>query len=183
MWAHGIHVTVDGKTPFVADGAFVAPNATLVGDVTIEEGASVWFGAVLRGDDAPIRIGRGSNVQENVVIHVGPGNGTVLEEDVTVGHSAILHSCVVRRGAVVGMAACIQERAVVGEGSLVAAGAVVPEGFEVPPGSTAGGVPARIFGPLSERSRSFVELSAGMYHEAAARYRRSATWNAGEATR
>jgi carbonic anhydrase/acetyltransferase-like protein (isoleucine patch superfamily) len=172
--SRGIQVALDGRAPRVAEDAFVAPDAVLVGDVTVESGASIWFGAVLRADDAPIRVCAGANVQDNAVLHVGPGGGTLLEEDVSVGHSAVVHNCTVRRGAVIGMRSCVQDRAVVGAGALVAAGAVVPEGFVVPDGHTAGGVPARVFGPNSERSRHFVEVSAGAYRALVDRYRRTA---------
>ena len=179
MWDGGVRVTVNGKSPKVAPDAFIAPNATLVGDVTVESGASVWFGAVLRADDGPIWVGPGANVQDNVVIHVGYGRGTTLEEDVTVAHSAVLHTCHIKRGAVIGMGASVLEGAVVGEGALVAANALVTEGFEVPDGCMASGVPARVVGPNGQRARQIVAVSAQFYRDAVERYRKSATWKQG----
>jgi carbonic anhydrase/acetyltransferase-like protein (isoleucine patch superfamily) len=178
-WDSGIRVSVDGKTPKVAASAFIAPTAVLIGDVIVEEDASIWFGAVLRGDEAPIRIGARSNVQDNVAIHVGPGRGTVVEEDVSIGHSAVVHNCVVRRGAVIGMRACIQDNAEIGERVMVAAGAVVREGFIVPDDHTVAGVPARLLGPNSERSKHFLDVSAPAYVKLSAFYRRTATVTAG----
>src|SRR5579864_5649794 len=100
-------VTFNGKTPIVGKGAFVAPTATLIGDVEIGEGASVWFGAVLRGDEAGIRIGAHTSVQDNVVIHVYKGHDTVIEDRVTIGHGAILEACLVGSGALIGMNAVV----------------------------------------------------------------------------
>src|SRR5579864_4045327 len=117
-------VTFNGKTPKIGKGAFVAPTAALIGDVEIGEGASVWFGAVLRADEAAIRIGANTSVQDNVVIHVYKGHDTIIEENVTIGHGAILEACRVGRGALIGMNAVVLNRSSVGEDALVAAGAV-----------------------------------------------------------
>lgn len=171
MFKHGIQIALGGARPDVAPDAFIAPTATLIGDVVVESGASIWFGAVLRADDAPIRIGANANVQDNVVIHVGEGGGALLEAEVSVGHGAVVHNCTVRRGAVVGMQSCIQDAAEVGARAMVAAGTVVPEGFVVPDEHTVAGVPARVLGPNSDRSSYFVDRSAGAYLDLTRRFR------------
>lgn len=158
-------VPFNGKTPKVADSAFVADNATLIGDVEIGENASVFFGAVLRGDVAPIRIGAGSNVQDNVVIHVDADHPAVVGKDVSIGHLAMIHGCTVKDGALVGMSATVLNGAVVGAGALVSAGAVVLENAQIPERSLAAGVPAKVRRELhpeedmSENSAKYVELS------------------------
>ena len=133
-----------GATPRIAPGVFLAPTAVLIGDVTIEAEASVWFGAVLRADLAPIVVGAGSNVQDNAVLHCSTDLPTVVGAGVTIGHQAMLEGCVVEDDSLVGMGAMVLQRARVGAGSLLAAGAVVPEGREIPPGVLAAGVPAEV---------------------------------------
>src|SRR3954465_15400830 len=118
-------IELDGKTPVVAEGAFIAPTAVLVGDVTVRAGASIWFGAVLRGDNSAIVIGTGSNVQDNCVIPCADKLPTIVGTNVTVGHMAMLEGCEIGDGALIGMGAIVLQRAKVGANSLVAAGAVV----------------------------------------------------------
>ncbi len=137
-------VRFKGKLPQVDESAFVADNATLVGDVTLEQDASVWFGAVLRGDNEPIVVGRGSNVQDNVTLHADPGNPLTIGANVTVGHNAVVHGCTVKDGALVGMGAVVLDNAVVGEYAIVGAGAVVPAGMVIPAYSLAVGAPAKV---------------------------------------
>ena len=124
-----------GKRPKVHPNAYIAPTAVLIGDVEVEAGASVWFGAVLRADEAQIRIGEGSNIQDNAVIHCADDLPTIIERDATVGHSAQLEGCVVEQGALVGMGATMLQRSRLGAGSMLAAGSVLPEGKEIPPGA------------------------------------------------
>ena len=131
--------------------AYIAPTAVLIGNVEVAAGASVWFGAVLRGDEAAIKVGEGSNVQDNVVIHCAHDLPTVIESDVTIGHSAQLEGCVVEAGALVGMGATMLQRSRLGAGSMLAAGAVLREGSEVPPGHLAAGVPASVRKELDMR--------------------------------
>ncbi|MXX54823.1 MAG: gamma carbonic anhydrase family protein, partial [Gemmatimonadetes bacterium] len=130
-------VSFEGRRPRIAGSAFLAPTAVVIGDVEIGADASVWFGAVLRGDppEHGIRVGARANVQDNAVIHTSDQGPTVIEEEVTVGHGAIMESCRIGRRAVVGMGAVVLQRAEVGEGCVVAAGAVVKEGARVPPRS------------------------------------------------
>ncbi len=133
-----------GQTPRVHPSAFVAATATLIGDVEIGEMASIWFGAVLRGDTDMIRVGARSNVQDGVVIHCDDGKPVVLEDEVSVGHSAMLHGCTLRHGCLIAIGARVLNLTEIGAGSLVAAGALVPERTKVPPRSLVVGVPGRI---------------------------------------
>ena len=159
-----------GRYPRVVDDAFIAPSADLVGDVVVEERASVWFGAVLRGDFSNIVIGAGSSVQDNAVIHCAAGMPTVIGRNVTIGHGALLEGCVIEDGAVIGMGAVVLQRARVGRGSMVAAGAVVREGHEIPPGVLAAGAPAVVKKALDGSSMKWVESAALRYQELRARY-------------
>lgn len=162
--------SLGGREPEVADDAFVAPTAALIGAVTIGAEASVWFGAVLRGDFDRIEIGDGSCVQDNAVIHVAEGLPTIVGANVTVGHAAMLEGCVIEDGAVVSMGAIVLQRARVGAGSLVAAGSVVLEGQEIPPGVVAAGVPAVVKKRVDGSSRRWLEIAAADYRELRRRY-------------
>ena len=163
-----------GKKPRVADDAFIAPSADLIGDVVVEERASVWFGAVLRGDFSRIAIGAGTSVQDNAVVHCADGLPTLIGRNVTIGHGALLEGCVIEDGAVIGMGAVVLQRARVGGGSVVAAGAVVREGQEIPPGVVAAGAPAVVKKEVDGSSRTWVETAALHYQELRARYLREA---------
>src|ERR1700674_1974777 len=160
-----------GKRPKVHPDAYIAPTAVLIGDVVVEAGASVWFGAVLRGDEAQIRIGEGANVQDNAVLHCAEHLPTILEANASVGHSAQLEGCVVEQGALVGMGATMLQRSRLGAGSMLAAGAVLQEGMEVPPGHMAAGVPATVKKPLDGSSKHWVGTAAQHYRDRATRYR------------
>jgi carbonic anhydrase/acetyltransferase-like protein (isoleucine patch superfamily) len=160
-----------GNRPRVADDVFLAPTAVLIGDVTVEAGASIWFGAVLRGDFGPIVIGPGSNVQDNAVIHVGVDWPTQIGANVTIGHGAVLEGCTIGDGAIVGMNATVLPRAVVGDEAMIAAGSVVGEGVQVPPRSLAAGVPARVKKELAGNSLAWVRMAAADYQTKAREYR------------
>ena len=151
--------------------AYIAPTAVLIGEVEVEAGASVWFGAVLRADESKISVGAGANVQDNVVIHCAEDLPTVIEQNATIGHSAQLEGCVVEEGALVGMGATMLQRSRLGAGSMLAAGSVLREGSEVPPGHLAAGVPASVKKELDGSSRGWVENSARHYRERAIAYR------------
>src|SRR3972149_3145692 len=158
------------KTPKIAPGVFIAPTAVVIGNVEIAENASVWFGAVLRGDHGRIVIGRGSNVQDNATIHAPENGATIIGENVTIGHGAGLEGCVVERGALIGMNAVVLHGARVGEHSMIAAGCVVGEGMNIPPRTLAAGVPAKIKKELDGSSMQWVEMAAAKYHELAQSY-------------
>jgi carbonic anhydrase/acetyltransferase-like protein (isoleucine patch superfamily) len=166
-----VEFELGGKRPTVHPDAYIAPTAVLIGDVVIGAGASVWFGAVLRGDEAQISVGDGANIQDNVVIHCALNLPTVIERDASVGHSAQLEGCVVEQGAVVGMGATMLQRSRLGAGSLLAAGAVLAEGSEVPPGHMAAGVPAKIKKSLEGSSGTWVGITAKHYRDRAVAYR------------
>jgi carbonic anhydrase/acetyltransferase-like protein (isoleucine patch superfamily) len=161
----------EGKRPHVHPDAYVAPTAVLIGDVRVAARASVWFGAVLRGDESYIEIGEGSNVQDNCVIHCSDDLPTVVGSNVTVGHAAQLEGCVIEDGALVGMAATMLQRSFLGAGSMLAAGAVLGEGKSVPPGHLAAGVPATVKKELEGSSRNWVDKSAEAYRRRAVAYR------------
>ena len=160
-----------GKRPNVHPDAYIAPTAVLIGDVEVGAGASVWFGAVLRGDEARISIGEGANVQDNAVLHCAENLPTVIEKNASVGHSALLEGCVVEQGAVVGMGAVMLQRSRLGAGSMLAAGAVLQEGKDVPPRHMAAGVPATVKKELDGSSNHWVGTTAQHYQDRAARYR------------
>lgn len=132
-------------SPVIGRDVYIAPTASVIGDVIIGEGSSVWHGASVRGDCWPIRIGRYSNVQDCCVCHCTTGGPElVIGDNVTIGHGAIVHSCTVEDGALIGMGAVILDGARIGKGSIIAANAVVLEGTEVPPGSLVAGVPGKV---------------------------------------
>jgi carbonic anhydrase/acetyltransferase-like protein (isoleucine patch superfamily) len=153
------------KMPVIPQQSFVATGACLIGAVTLEEGASVWFNSVLRADLEPIVIGRNSNIQDGSVIHVDWGKPTVVGPNVTVGHRVILHGCTVGEGSLVGMGAVILDGAVIPPRSLVAAGSLVPQGKTYPEGSLILGSPARVARKLSEAEIAGILESAAHYRE------------------
>jgi carbonic anhydrase/acetyltransferase-like protein (isoleucine patch superfamily) len=160
-----------GRRPAVHPDAYIAPTAVLIGDVEVGANASVWFGAVLRADEAAIKVGDGANVQDNAVIHCARDLPTIIEHDASVGHSAQLEGCVVETGAVVGMGATMLQRSRLGAGSMLAAGAVLGEGQTVPAGHMAAGVPATVKKALDGSSGSWVGITAQHYRERAKAYR------------
>ncbi|SDL25779.1 gamma carbonic anhydrase family protein [Paracoccus chinensis] len=162
---------LDGIAPEIAPDAWVAPDAQLIGRIVLEEEASVWWAAVLRGDNEEIRIGRGSNVQDGCVFHTDPGFPLRIGADVTVGHKAILHGCTVGDGALIGMGATILNGAVIGEGALIGAGALVAEGKQIPPGALVMGAPGRVVRQLDEAAIAGLRQSAARYRANAARFR------------
>lgn len=164
-------LSYNGKSPKIGKGVFIAPTAAIIGDVELGDGASVWFGAVLRGDEAAIKIGAHTSVQDNAVVHVYEGHDTVIEDYVTIGHGAILEACRVRTGALVGMNAVVLERAIVGRQALIAAGSVVLEGQEIPDNVLAAGTPAKVKRQLEGRSKEWLEVGAAAYMRLAKAYR------------
>ncbi|PPF47992.1 gamma carbonic anhydrase family protein [Rathayibacter sp. AY1E8] len=152
-----------GRAPEIADTAWVAPGATVIGSVRLGERASVWYGAVLRAEHARIELGAGSNLQDGVVVHVDADYDAVIGAGVSVGHNAVLHGCTLEDDVLVGMSATVLNGAVVGTGSLIAAGAVVLEGTVVPPGSLVAGVPGRVRRELTEEEREGIRRNAASY--------------------
>lgn len=156
------------RAPVIDPTAFVGTTATLAGGVRIDAHASVWYGAVLRAEFATIALGEGSNLQDNVVVHVDQGFPTVIGRDVSVGYGAVLHGTTVEDGVLIGMNATVLNGSVIGAGSLVAAGTVVLEGTVVPPGSLVAGVPGRVRRPLTDDERAGIAENARRYREIAA---------------
>ena len=160
-------------SPEGADSAWIAPGAYVIGAVRLGEESSVWYGAVLRGDTEPIRVGSRTNIQDGCVLHADPGYPAVIGEDCVIGHRAILHGCEIENGCLVGMGATILNGARIGEGSIVAAGALVPEGKEYPPRSLIVGIPAKRAKDVSEEQTEDIARGVREYVERAASHRES----------
>jgi len=137
--------------PIIAPTVFLAKGSVVTGDVTIGEYTSIWYNTVIRGDVSPTVIGSRVSIQDNSTLHQSPGHPLIIEDDVTIGHNAVLHSCHIKKGALIGMGAIILDRAIVGENAMVAAGALVPPGKVIPPGTLAIGSPAKVFRELDEQ--------------------------------
>lgn len=153
----------DKQVQLVGEGHFIAPNAAVIGDVTLQENSSVWFSAVLRGDGDHIEIGAGSNIQDGAVIHVDPGFPTTLGRNVTVGHNAMLHGCTIGDGSLVGINAVVLNGARVGKNCLIGANALVTEGTEIPDGSLVLGSPAKVRKQFSEAEQAALGANAEHY--------------------
>lgn len=164
----------EGVSPTVHPEAWIAPTATLIGDVVVERGASVWYGAVVRADLGRIVIGEGANIQDNAVIHVGDGVCEV-GRNVTVGHLCLVHDCTVGEQALIGNGSTVLDKAQIGARALVAAGATVTPGMVVPPETVAMGSPAKKHVPLDGNARMFVDHNAEIYQELARRHATSVT--------
>ena len=168
-----------GLVPSLAAGTLVCPGAALVGDVKLGEDVSIWFGAVLRGDLAPVIVGRGSNVQDGSVLHVGDHSPCVVGQETVVGHRVVLHGCRVEDGCMIGMQSTILDDAVIGEGSLVGAAALVTPGTKIPPGSLVLGAPAKVVRSLSEAERQHHRALAAKYVRLKENYRRDSLGDPG----
>lgn len=164
---------LDGIAPQLGTDVWVAPDAQLMGRIVIEDAASIWWGAVLRGDNDVIRIGRGSNVQDLVCCHTDPGFPLTIGQECTVGHRAMLHGCTIRDGALIGMGATILNGAIIGEGALIGAGALVTEGKEIPPGALVMGAPGRVVRQLDDAAQASLRQTAEGYRQKAQRFRSS----------
>jgi carbonic anhydrase/acetyltransferase-like protein (isoleucine patch superfamily) len=160
----------EGRAPQVSPEAWIAPTATLVGDVTVEAKASVWYGAVLRADFGPIIVRRGANIQDGSVLHGGEDPVTEVGEGATVGHLCVVHGCVIGTEALVGNGATVLDGAVIGSRSLIAAGATVPPGMVIPDGMIAVGVPARVAGEVKGRAKEWVDTNPEVYRALARRH-------------
>jgi carbonic anhydrase/acetyltransferase-like protein (isoleucine patch superfamily) len=151
------------ETPDVDAAAWVAPTGLVIGRVRLGAASSVWYGAVLRADGDEIRVGTGSNVQDNCVLHADPGLPVTIGDGVVIGHGAVVHGCTVEDSVLVGMGSTVLNGVRVGAGSLIAAGAVLLEGTEVPPGSMVAGVPAKVRRPVTEEEAAGIRLVAEHY--------------------
>lgn len=157
--------------PSIHPTAFIAPSALVMGDVTLEEESSVWYTSVLRGDTAPIRVGRQTCLQDGCIVHVDEGVPCAIGNRVGVGHRVTLHGCTVEDECLVGMGSILLNRVVVGRGSVIAAGALLPEGMEVPPGSLVMGLPAKVVRRVDAGLSQRIEQTWRHYVEQAKRHR------------
>lgn len=162
---------LEDHAPRLHPAAWVAPGAHVMGKVVLEEGASIWFGAILRGDNEEIRIGRGSNVQENCVFHTDMGYPLTVGINCTIGHKAMLHGCTIGDGSLIGMGATILNGARIGRGCLIGAGALITEGKEIPDGSLVMGAPGKIVRQLDPEAQARLIQSAEGYQANARRFR------------
>jgi len=163
-------IPYQGRVPKIAPSAFVAPTAVLIGDVEIGEDASIWYGAVLRGDHGRIVIGRGSNVQDNVTLHAPENGATLIKDNVTIGHGAVLEGCIVESGALIGTNAVVLHNVTIGEQAMLAAGSVATEGMMIPPRSLAAGIPAKVKKELDGSAAHWVSMAAAKYRELASQH-------------
>ncbi|WP_084246614.1 gamma carbonic anhydrase family protein [Planomicrobium okeanokoites] len=159
------------KHPQIDPSAFIADYATITGDVKIGAESSVWFNTVVRGDVAPTVIGNKTNIQDLCMLHQSPNNPLILEDNVTVGHQVTLHSCIVRKNALIGMGSVILDGAEIGEGAFIGAGSLVPQGKVIPPGKLAFGRPAKVIRNLNEDDIADMERIVREYAEKAAYYK------------
>lgn len=156
--------------PQIARTAFIAETAVLIGNVVAEDEASIWYGAVLRGDKGKITVARKANVQDNAVVHTGPGEDTYIGEGTTVGHGAIIHGCTIGKYALIGMGAIVLSKAEIGDHCIIGAGAVVKEGDRIPPGSLVVGVPAKVIKQLTPEQMKYPEGNCEEYVELSRQY-------------
>ncbi len=159
-----------GKVPKISEKAFVAENAAVLGDVEIKDGASIWYGAVLRGDTDKIVIGEGTNIQDNATIHPDKGYAVTIGKNVTIGHNCVIHGCTIQDGALIGMGAIVLSGAVVEKGALVAAGAVVGGNVTVPSNTLALGNPLVLKGEIKESLKNNILDGHKLYQEFAKEY-------------
>jgi carbonic anhydrase/acetyltransferase-like protein (isoleucine patch superfamily) len=162
---------LEAKAPVLPAGfCWVAESATVIGDVTLEEDASIWFGAVLRGDNEPVRIGRGSNIQDACVLHTDPDYPLVIGAGCTIGHRAILHGCTIGENSLVGMGATVLNGARIGRNCLIGAASLITEGKEIPDNSLVVGAPGKVVRQLTDAEIAGLRRSAEHYVENARRY-------------
>ncbi len=161
---------LDGIAPEIGEDVWVAPDTNIIGKVVLEVGANVWFGVTMRGDNEEIRVGAGSNVQENCVLHTDMGFPLTIGANCTIGHKAMLHGCTIGEGSLIGMGATVLNGAKIGKGCLIGAGALVTEGKEIPDGSLVMGAPGKVVRMLDSEAQARLLKSAEGYRRNAARF-------------
>lgn len=166
---------LDGHAPQIADDTWVAPDANLIGKIVLDEGASVWFGCTLRGDNEVIHVGAGSNVQENVVMHTDIGFPLTIGANCTIGHKAMLHGCTIGDETLIGMGATVLNGAKIGKNCLIGAGALITEGKEIPDGSLVMGAPGKVVRQLDDKAIAGLRASALHYQQNMRRFRAGLT--------
>jgi len=159
------------KKPQLHDSVYVAPGAHVIGDVTIGEQSSIWFNSVIRGDEAPIIIGKKSNVQDNSTCHLYEGSPLILEDEVSVGHNVILHGCTLKKGSLIGMGATILDGAVIGENAFIGANTLIPSGKEIPPRTLVLGSPGKVIRELTDKDLALIQLTIDTYVQKAKDYK------------
>ncbi|MEC2054812.1 gamma carbonic anhydrase family protein [Peribacillus psychrosaccharolyticus] len=162
------------KIPQIAESVYLAENTIITGDVTIDAESTIWFNSVIRGDVAPTIIGKKVNIQDNSILHQSPNNPLIIEDEVTIGHQVILHSCKVRKGALIGMGSIILDKAEIGEGAFIGAGSLVPQGKVIPPNTLAFGRPAKVIRELTEEDKRDMERIVNEYAEKGQYYKHTA---------
>ncbi|MFP7570591.1 gamma carbonic anhydrase family protein [Marivita sp. S2033] len=163
--------TLDGVSPQVDDDTWIAPDANIIGHIIIRDGASVWFGSTLRGDNEPITVGQGSNIQENCVLHTDMGYPLTIGAGCTIGHKVMLHGCTIGDNSLIGMGATILNGAKIGNNCLIGAGALITEGKEIPDGSLVMGVPGKVVRQLDDAAIDGLRQSAKGYQANTRRFR------------
>ena len=164
-------ITLDRHLTKIAKDAFVAANATVIGNVHLGAQASVWFGTVIRGDTEEIRVGARTNIQDNSVVHADPAFPCIIGEDCTIGHRAIVHGAIVGDRVLIGMGAIVMNGAVIGEDTIIGAGALIREGMKVPAGSLVLGIPGKVARELGEHEKQMLRMSAIHYVESGQAYK------------
>src|SRR5690625_48555 len=159
------------KHPTIAESAFIADGAIITGDVTIGKQCSIWFHTVIRGDVAPTIIGNRVNIQDQSMLHQSPNNPLLIEDDVSVGHQAMLHSCTIRKNALIGMGSIILDKAEIGEGAFIGAGSLVSQGTKIPPNSLAFGRPAKVVRTLTEEDKEEMKRIREQYVQRGQQYK------------
>ena len=167
----------DKKLKTADDNFWIAPNASVIGEVNLERDASIWFNAILRADNEPITIGEGSNVQDGAIIHTDPGFACNIGKKVTVGHMAMLHGCSIGDGSLIGIGSVVLNGAKIGKNCIIGSKALVTEGMEVPDGSMVLGIPAKIKRTLTEEEQSVVPLGADHYIDNYKKYKQLAQYH------
>jgi carbonic anhydrase/acetyltransferase-like protein (isoleucine patch superfamily) len=168
---------VDKKLKTADDNFWIAPNASVIGEVNLERDASIWFNAILRADNEPITIGEGSNVQDGAIIHTDPGYACNIGKKVTVGHMAMLHGCSIGDGSLIGIGSVVLNGAKIGKNCIIGSKALVTEGMEVPDGSMVLGIPGKIKKTLTEEEQSVVPLGAEHYIDNYKKYKQLAHYH------
>ncbi|OZI13682.1 gamma carbonic anhydrase family protein [Bacillaceae bacterium SAS-127] len=164
-------ISYGGKSPSIDETVFVAPGAHIIGDVTIGKDSSIWFNAVLRGDEDSITIGSKCSIQDNATIHLYEGAPTVIEDEVTVGHNVILHGCKVGKRSIIGMGSTILDHAEIGEECIIGANTLIPQGKKIPPRSLVVGAPGKVIRELNSKDFELIQLSIDSYVQKGKEYR------------
>ncbi|HWO78334.1 MAG TPA: gamma carbonic anhydrase family protein [Bacillus sp. (in: firmicutes)] len=164
-------IKLNGDEPKIHPSVFIAPGANIIGQVEIGENSSIWFNSVLRGDEGPITIGKRCNIQDNCTLHLYEGFPLILEDEVSVGHNAILHGCHIKKGALIGMGATVLDGVEVGEQTLIGANSFIPSGKKIPPRSLVLGSPGKVVRELTEKDFEMLRMTVQIYEEKARQFK------------